>query len=91
MLHKRLNTKQMLFKRKIVETDKCLYSANIIDSTFHSLIEFLKLLNCGGNYLVFITATTVMMTNRPTEILDYIDFLLKMLQNHVKRSDTKYF
>ena len=38
IVHHILNTRQLLFKMNITETDKCFYCKNTIDSTFHALI-----------------------------------------------------
>ena len=40
ILHNKLNTKKLLFKMKILEIDKCVYCKNILQSTFHALIEY---------------------------------------------------
>ena len=36
-----LNTKELLFKMKIVETEKYFYCKNTFDSTFHALVDCL--------------------------------------------------
>ena len=39
ILHDRLNTRQLLHKMKIFNTNECLYCKNQIDTTIHALIE----------------------------------------------------
>ena len=39
ILHNRLNTKQLLFKMKISDSEECPYCVNIPDSTLHALIN----------------------------------------------------
>ena len=47
IMHNRLNTTQLLFKMKFVETDKSLCCENILDSTFHVL--YLYLYHCHSS------------------------------------------
>ena len=53
ILHNRLNTKQLLFKMKISDSEECPYCVNIPDSTLHALINCPISAYCGDmlNYV----------------------------------------
>ena len=39
ILHDRLNTRQLLYKMKVLDSEQCIYCKNVIDTTIHALIE----------------------------------------------------